>query len=241
MKTMRKSGGRKAIHERTHGMLVGLVLFVGLAATGAALAARVGRAADRDLLREAAGSHGSGPQIDAKVVPGGTTPRAEGGEVQLIPDDSNPRAIDWDLPISGGIEVAESEVKDYLGYEGIIPSGIGTPLRVLVDDPKQVAATSRAAAFIFDDPNYGRFHVWVQPMETSQALMEQQVLNNVIEGNSAEYSVVDIRGGIRALLASGPRGTSVTGLVGEAEVVIIGPSSTLTPEAAVALANQMEY
>ena len=92
---------------------------------------------------------------------------------------------------------------------------------------------------VVDDPHYGRFQVMEQGSDITQAQLEAVGRCDPSEGCDDGWDLVTIRGGIRALLDSGPVTTTIEWLDRGIRFTVEGPSDTLSGDEATAIANTL--
>jgi hypothetical protein len=165
---------------------------------------------------------------------------APGGEPR-----ANDNPVDWDRPIPAALEVPSiDQARPALAFTPYVPTGLGSPDRVLVTDPAIMGdPTSRVLALIYDLPSLGRVVVeegipQIPPAQFNSSWRQQIALNGSpdVHGTLSEAT---IRNGLEAFIGTSEDGSQSTilWLEGDIEILITGP--TLDRDQAVSLANSI--
>jgi hypothetical protein len=149
------------------------------------------------------------------------------------------RTINWDQPLTGGVIINSlQEAEGQLGFTPVEPTKLGTPKKILITDPASSERPDRAIAWVYDHPVFGRFFVAEAMTTLSQDDLEALVKCGEGEAgcDSSGFSLVPIRGDVKALLNEGPVSVNITWL--EASVIyrVAGPAETLSTADVIAIA-----
>ncbi len=151
-------------------------------------------------------------------------------------------SIDWAHPLTHGIAVDSIEdAAQYVTFRVVSPAGLGAPVAVYVDDPKEISGYGAIMALVYDDPTYGTFWLTEQNPSPTAASFADQIKACQEVPCDGDPAIVQIQGDQQALVVSA-QSTGVTGLTwidGSVQIILNGPASVFTRELAVDAANQI--
>lgn len=150
-------------------------------------------------------------------------------------------APDWSRPLTNGIAIHDlSEAK--LGFVPDPPSqALGEAETIFQTSPDGTSLKDRAIAWVFESPAVGLFSVIEQLPTLTQSELESLVACGVDEAgcDASGFALVSVRDGVQALFNTGSASTSVRWLEAGLQYVVVGPSSTLTRDEVIQIANDL--
>jgi hypothetical protein len=168
-------------------------------------------------------------------------PDIPGGHGAIQPSQSTPAApppIDWDRPMVGLTVASNTQAADHLSFTPILPSNIGTPIRIIVDDEDSNRG-GQQVAYVFQDPVYGRF-VLIEGITTfTQASLDALSDCTKSTGCQGTWAQLPLSNGRRGLLITGGPTTGIMWLQGGVTFDVFGPVDTFAIPAAQAVANSL--
>jgi hypothetical protein len=160
-----------------------------------------------------------------------------------VPGEGEGPLPEWDNPLVNGVDVAtRDEAAAELAFDPVVPKSLPPSDRMLMTDPEAggVSKEHLAFALIYNHPEYGRFQVIERVSQTSQEELESLATTcDPAKGCEGEWTLVDLRDGLRALSIRGPVATAIIWLESGIRFDVAGPSETFTKEASIAVANSL--
>jgi hypothetical protein len=151
-------------------------------------------------------------------------------------------SIDWTHPLSDGMAVDSiAEAAKYVTFVVVSPRGLGDPIAIYVDDPKQISGDGAVMALVYDHPRYGTFWVTEQDPSPTAASFADQIKACQEVPCDGDPAIVQIQGDQEGLVVSA-QSTGVTGLTwidGPVQIILNGPYDIFTKELAVDAADQI--
>jgi hypothetical protein len=168
-------------------------------------------------------------------VRAGVSPTAKLDQATPAIDDRP--AYDWAArPLADSIVVTGlADANKLLPFEAVLPAS-ARPVRIFLSDPARTPRGSIEMAATFDDPHYGVFQLFEQPVGISESALEAWATNC----NTCSLQEVATVGSAHVLILSSPgHGISFTWLKGGVLRTIMGPEQSFTRSDGLALVSDI--
>ena len=159
------------------------------------------------------------------------------GAAGAIVPSAPPVQVNWAGPLPDEIQAATVSAADTdLAFPLKMPTAIGSSPSIFVSNPVDYPQEVREAALVFSTSSFGSFDILERVSDQTQSELESLTEHNS-DGGSTKFTLVTLDDGTEAVLETGNTATSVEWLDGPAEIVVVGPAATFTPDQAMAVAN----
>lgn len=167
-------------------------------------------------------------------------PRAVQQSAVPTPGPLDDVTFDWNNPIpSGTVEPDVQSAAKAAAFQPAVPSmaTLAAP-EYIVGDEEDV--TARPVVLLYKDPALGEFWVSEGPTYMSQSALEDLVATcDPTQGCEGIWSLVQLADGKKGVVVQGPQTNGVMVLEGDVLVNVLGPNTSLSAAAALAVAGTL--
>ena len=156
---------------------------------------------------------------------------------QTTPAIDDRPAYDWSArPLSDSISVTGlGDANKVLPFQAVLPAS-ASPVRIFVSDPSRTPRQSLEMAATYDDPHYGVFQIFEQPVGISESELEAWATNC----NTCSHQEFATVGSLHVLILSSPgHGISFSWLRSGVLRTIMGPEQSFTRSDGLALISEI--
>jgi hypothetical protein len=167
------------------------------------------------------------------------SPDGDAGAGKETPTVVGDHAVNWDDPIVLGVPMASTDaLSESLSFQAVIPTPLGDPLSVMVNDPASFTRADRGFAVQYQTADKGRFWLMEEPSDMTQKDLEAIPAQcDPAQGCQGSWSLTTLNDGTVGLVIDGPASVGVVWLRDGIYIDVMGPSGSFTTDEAVKMAN----